>query len=81
MTSTHILPKQRPISLNRHRPNLLPTSGIIMLTSSPNTNSNRCRNHNPNPMSNLRSNNPNNLTWPHLLNTILPSQHQLRTHT
>lgn len=30
-------------------------------------------------MSHLRSNNPNDLTRPHLLNTILPGQHQLRT--
>uniref|UniRef100_A0A8C9L4J2 Uncharacterized protein n=1 Tax=Serinus canaria TaxID=9135 RepID=A0A8C9L4J2_SERCA len=39
----------------------------------------RSRNHNPNPMSILRGNNPNNLTRSNLINTILPSQYQLRT--
>lgn len=38
-----------------------------------------CCNHNPNPMSLFRSNNPNNLARFNLLNTILPSQHKLRT--
>lgn len=33
------------------------------------------RNHNPNPMSILRSYNSDNFPWPNLLNTILLSQH------
>uniref|UniRef100_A0A8C3U327 Uncharacterized protein n=1 Tax=Catharus ustulatus TaxID=91951 RepID=A0A8C3U327_CATUS len=39
------------------------------------------RNHDSNSMGLLRSNNSNNLTWPYLLNAILPSQHQLRTYS
>uniref|UniRef100_A0A8C4XJ63 Uncharacterized protein n=1 Tax=Falco tinnunculus TaxID=100819 RepID=A0A8C4XJ63_FALTI len=37
--------------------------------------------HNPDPLIILRSNNPHNLPQPNLLNTILPGQYQLRTHT
>lgn len=37
------------------------------------------RNHDPDPMSILRGNNPNNFTRLNFINAILPSQHQLRT--
>uniref|UniRef100_A0A8C5T6G6 Uncharacterized protein n=1 Tax=Malurus cyaneus samueli TaxID=2593467 RepID=A0A8C5T6G6_9PASS len=39
--------------------------------------SNYRRNHNPNPMSLLRRNNPNNRPRTYILHTILPSQHKL----
>lgn len=39
------------------------------------------RNHNSNPMSLLRGNNPNNLSRPNLLYTILPGQYKLRTNS
>uniref|UniRef100_A0A8D2P1X3 Uncharacterized protein n=1 Tax=Zosterops lateralis melanops TaxID=1220523 RepID=A0A8D2P1X3_ZOSLA len=72
--------------MNCHRPNFFSTSRSIVLTSPLNTHSKpkpprtrthypHCRNNNPNPMSIFRSYNPNNLTWTHLFNTILPSQH------
>lgn len=79
--SLHYLSPMRSTNNQRHLPTPnRPKITNCLLICQPHRSSSSC-NHNPNPMSILRGNNPNNLPRPDLLNTILPSQHQLRTNS